>query len=248
MESIKFLSIIVPAYRQEKTIIEDIKSIESALSKLSFDYEIIIVVDGFVDNTYEKAKKLENKNIKVLGYERNYGKGHAVRYGILKGKGDVLGFIDAGMDINPQGIQILLDLMIWNNADIVIGSKLHSDSKINYPEIRKLYAWGYRTLTHLLFGFSVKDTQVGLKFFRRAMVRKVFPKLLIKTFAFDVEILAVAYSLGFSKIYEGPVELKFNKSSSIGMGMPWKIIFLMLWDTFAVFYRLKILNYYRNER
>lgn len=244
MENIKYLSVVVPAFRQEKTIVEDIKNINSILSKLPFNYEIIVVVDGFVDQTYKKAKTLENSHIRVFGYQKNQGKGHAVRYGMLKAKGDIIGFLDAGMDINPQGVPILLNLMTWNNADIVVGSKLHPDSKINYPNTRLLFAWGYRFLTHLLFGFSIRDTQVGIKFFRREVVRKVFPKLLIKNFAFDVEILALSYSLSFSKIYEGPVDLVFNKSSSIGSKIPWKTIFLMLWDTLAVFYRLKILRYY----
>ena len=238
----------MPAYKQEKTIARDINNLSSALSSLPYRFEIIIVVDGYLDATFKNAKKVNRDNVIIFGYKENQGKGHAVRYGMLKAKGDVIGFIDAGMDINAAGISILLDSMIWNDADIVVGSKLHPESKrINYPFFRKVLSWGYRTLTHLLFGFSVMDTQVGLKFFKREVVKKVFPKLLVKTFAFDVEILAVANELGYKKICEGPVELNFNGGSSVTSGNFWKIIFLMLWDTIAVFYRLKILKFYNTR-
>ena len=247
MKKFNLLSIIVPAYKQEKTIVKDMENLSKTLFSLQCEYEILVVVDGFLDQTYEvlENQKSKIKNLKLLGYKKNHGKGYAVKYGMLKAKGDVVGFIDAGMDVQPAGISILLDSMVWKDADIIVGSKLHPESKrVNYPFIRKVLSWGYRILTHMLFGFSIRDTQVGLKFFKREVVKKVFPKLLVKTFAFDVEILALANAFGFKKIYEGPVELKFNGGSSITSGSFWKIIFLMLWDTAAVFYRLKIIHYY----
>lgn len=247
MQNITFLSLIVPVYKQEKTVEKNIKHLEGILSRLSFLYEIIVVVDGFKDKTYKNAKRIKSKKVKVLGYEKNQGKGHAVKYGMLKAKGDVIGFIDGGMDINATGISILLDSMLWNNADIVIGSKLHPESKVDYPFVRRIMSWGYRTLTHFLFGFSVRDTQVGLKFFKRKVVKDVFPKLLVKNFAFDIEMLAVANALGYSKIHEGPVELNFSGNSTITSKNFWRIIFLMLWDTVTVFYRLKIIHYYERS-
>ena len=245
MRNINFLSVVIPAYKQEKTILKDIKDLDDSLKTLPYKYEIIVVVDGFMDTTFKKAKQMGTEHIKVFGYQKNEGKGHAVRYGMLKAKGDVIGFVDAGMDLSPTGISILLDSMIWQDADIIIGSKLHPDSKVDYPYFRRILSWGYRTLTHLLFGFSVRDTQVGMKFFKKELVGKVFPKLLVKAFAFDVEILAVANYMGYKKIIEGPVELNFKGGSSITSGNFWIIVTLMLWDTLAVFYRLKILNYYK---
>src|SRR5216683_2769253 len=97
--SIKLLSIIVPAYKQEKTIIRDILNIKSILEELGYNYEIIIVIDGMIDTTFQKVSQLRSRRIKVMGYEKNQGKGHAVRYGMLHANGDIIGFIDAGMDI-----------------------------------------------------------------------------------------------------------------------------------------------------
>lgn len=244
MDKIRFLSLIIPAYRQEKTIIENLRSLDKALSALPYRYEIIAVVDGFLDRTFEKAKSIKNKKIRVLGYEKNHGKGYAIKLGMLSAKGDVIGFIDAGMDIDSSAISLLLDLMSFHDADIVVGSKLHPESKVNYPLVRKVLSWGYRTLTHFLFGLNIKDTQVGLKFFRKKVVKDIFPRLLVKKFAFDIEVLAVSNSRGFTRIAEGPIKLDFTGVSSITSTSFWKIILHMLWDTFAVFYRLKILHYY----
>lgn len=244
MQGIRRLSLIVPAYKQEKTIIKDIENLSEVLSSLSIDYEIIVVVDGFFDKTYDILKKSGAKNLKLLGYEKNIGKGFAIKYGVEKAKGDIIGFIDAGMDLDPSEISIMLNMMDWNQADIIIGSKLHPESKVNYPTVRKILSWGYRTLTHLLFGFNVRDTQVGLKFFKKKVAKNVFSKIIVKKFAFDIEVLAVAYKLGYTKIYEAPVKLNFTGASTITSKSFWNIIFWMLYDTVAVFYRLKILHYY----
>lgn len=244
MEKIKLLSLVVPAYKQEKTIIKDLRNLNKALSSLPFNHEIIVVIDGYLDKTLENAKTARSKDIRVFGYEKNKGKGFALKYGIREAKGDVIGFIDAGMDLDPSEISIMLDIMDWNNADIVVGSKLHPESKVNYPLPRKILSWGYRTFTRLLFGFKVKDTQVGLKFFKKKVAKDVFSKIIVKKFAFDIEVLAVAYKLGYTKIVEAPIKLNFKGMSSITSTSFWNVIFWMLVDTIAVFYRLKILRFY----
>jgi len=152
--------------------------------------------------------------------------------------------MDSGMDINPNGLSMLLEHFEWYNADIIVGSKLHPASKVNYPFSRVILSWGYRTLVKLFFSISVKDTQVGMKFFKRKVLEDVLPRLLNKTYGFDIEILAVAYSLGHKRIYEAPIELNFNGVGNIRSRHLWKMIFFTLWDTIAVFYRLKILHYY----
>jgi len=252
----RLLSLVLPAYKQEKTIAKDIDNLVNVLATLPLKYELIVVVDGFVDKTYEKAKRLTHKSvissqqsgtIKVIGYEKNQGKGFAIKYGVKEARGDIIGYIDAGMDLDPNEIKFMLDIFDWNKADIVLGSKLHPDSKVTYPLSRKVLSWGYRTIIRILFDFNVKDTQVGIKLYKKVVARRVFPKIIIKRFAFDVEVLAVARSLGYTKIYEAPVKLKF-KPGSINNTNFWKIAILTLIDTLAVFYRLKILNYYDKSK
>lgn len=246
----KLLSIIIPAYKQEKTIKQDILQIIRSLEQVKHPYEIIVVVDGTLDKTIQRVRSLKLPKVKTIGYKNNRGKGHAVRYGMSKAKGDYIFFIDSGMDLNPNAISMLLEHFNWYKADVIVGSKLHPVSIVNYPWQRKILSRGYRLLVKALFGLSIRDTQVGIKMFRREVLEKVLPRLLVKTYAFDIEMLAVAHRLGFKRIYEAPIELEFNNSSSITSKKLWNVIYLMMWDTLAVFYRLKILKYYddSNER
>lgn len=244
----KLVSIIVPCYKQEKTIKADLENILETLSKTRWDYEVIVVVDGILDKTYEVARSIQNKKLRVYGYETNKGKGYAIRYGMARAEGDLVSFIDAGMDINPNGISMLLEHMEWYDADIIVGSKKHPVSKVNYPLIRKIYSWGYHTMVKLLFGLDIKDTQTGLKVFKREVLEKALPRLVIKKFAFDIELLAVSKYLGFKKIYEAPVNvtIDFSKSSFTPLFILDRNIRNMIIDTFAVFYRMFILNYYND--
>ena len=244
---INLISIIIPAYKQEKTIIKMVKSMQEVINSLPYKFEIIVVIDGRVDKTYEKISKYKSSIIKVYQYKQNQGKGYAIKFGGLKAKGDIVGFIDAGMDIDPTGLSMLLNHMIWYDADIIVGSKLHPVSQVNYPFYRKVLSWGYRTFTRILFGFKVRDTQAGIKLYKKKVVNDVFSRLLVKTFAFDVEILALSYALGYKRIYEAPIRLKFMGDSSITSANLWKTMILMMWDTLAIFYRVKIIKYYKKS-
>lgn len=243
----KFLSIIVPAYKQESTIKKDLESIKDTLEAglgADYDYEIICVVDGRLDGTEEEAKKIKSPKIRIYSYEENKGKGYAVRCGMKKAKGDLISFLDAGMDISPKGIMMLMAHMDWYGADIIVGSKKHPVSRVNYPLLRKILSFGYHFGVRILFGLNLGDTQSGIKIFKREVVEKILPRLLVKTYAMDIEMLAVAKYLGFERIYEGPIEVTFNKLTS---AIKWSTSFWMAWDTAAVFYRLKILHYYDDK-
>lgn len=237
------LSVIVPAYKQEKTIEKDLKNIDQVLKQglRDYAYEIICVVDGEVDKTFENAKKVKSDKLKVIGYQHNKGKGYAVRYGIVRSKGDLISFLDAGMDISPKGIMMCMAHMEWYSADIIVGSKRHPVSRVNYPWYRYIFSIGYHLGIKLLFNLPLTDTQSGIKIFKRQVLEKVLPRLLVKRYAMDIEMLAVAKHLGFSRIYEAPIEVTFDQRTS---RINWKTIFRMVWDTLTVFYRLNILHYY----
>ncbi|OGM19034.1 hypothetical protein A2686_04550 [Candidatus Woesebacteria bacterium RIFCSPHIGHO2_01_FULL_38_10] len=247
----RFVTLVIPAYKAEKFIEKNLRSIVSVLDKIRYPYEVICVVDGKVDKTYENAKKYAKKypdKVKVTGYLTNLGKGHAVRFGMAKARGDIVGFIDAGVDINPNGISMLLEHFEWYDADITVGSKRHPASKVEYSWQRRVVSIVYQLMVRFFFGVRVKDTQVGLKFFRREVLEQVLPRVLVKEFAFDIELLSVSHYLGYKKIFEAPVEIKidFSGSTIISKGFA-NTVFKMLWDTAAVFYRLKILHYYDSK-
>ena len=240
----KLVSLIIPAYMQEATIERDLNHVKNVMDQLRYDYQIIVVADGFCDKTYENAKKIRSNKIIVTGYKHNHGKGFAIRYGMVHAKGDIVGFIDSGMDLNPNGLSMLLEHFEWYQADIILGSKWHPVSKVNYPLGRKVLSFGYGFFVKLLFGLRVKDTQLGMKFFKRAVLEKVLSRLLVKQYAIDIEMLAVADRLGFKRIYEAPIELDWGKADSKLSKNLIHSIYIMFIDTLAVFYRLKILRYY----
>lgn len=242
----KLLSVIVPAYRQERTIKNDLFNIISTLKEGlgDYDFEIICVVDGFLDKTFEKAKEIKSPKLKVVGYRKNKGKGYAVRYGMSEARGELISFLDAGMDISPKGIMMLMAHMNWYDADAIVGSKRHPVSRVNYPFLRRILSVGYHLGVKLLFGLRLTDTQSGIKIFNRRVVEKILPRLLVKRYAMDIEMLAVSNYLGFKRIYEAPIEVRFNSTTS---RISWSTIFHMAWDTIAVFYRLRLLGYYDDE-
>jgi glycosyltransferase involved in cell wall biosynthesis len=245
-----FLSVIIPIYKQEKTIKKDLESINETLKQIRYDYEIIAVVDGTsIDKSFKEIKKLKLQKLKVFGYKNNHGKGYAVRYGMAKTKGDYIAFIDSGMEIDPNGISLILEHMEWYKADIIVASKHHPASQVDYPLDRKIISFGAYLISRFLLGIKLHDTQAGLKIFRRPVLNKVLPRLLVKNYAFDLEILSVANRLGFKKIYEAPIKLNYS-FTSLTHATGLKTIYSCFIEAMAVFYRLKILHYYddKNKR
>lgn len=245
-----FISVIVPVYKQASSIRQDIYTIYDTLERIRYNYEIIIVVDGTsIDNSLAELKKLKLKKIKVIGYKNNHGKGYAVRYAMARAKGDYIAFIDAGMEIDPNGLSLIIEQLEWYQADIIVGSKRHPASMVNYPLDRKIISFGAQIISKFLLNINVRDTQAGLKIFKRNVLEKVLPRLLLKNYAFDLELLAVANRLGYTRIYEAPIKLTYDfKSLTHATGL--KIILNCLYDALAVFYRLRIKKYYddKNKR
>ncbi len=239
-----FLSLIVPIYRQEKTIVANLKELKKVLDKIRYDYEIIAIVDGMLDRSFDKVKKAKIKKVKLVGYKTNNGKSYAVRLGMSLAKGDYIMFIDSGMEIDPNGISMLLEHMEWYDADIIVGSKRHLASQVHYPVARKVLSHGYFLFVKLFFGVKVQDTQAGIKVFRKEVLQKVLPRLVEKKFAGDLELLVVAYDQGFTRIYEAPIKLDYTISSITSAATITSILRIAV-DTFAIFYRKNILQYYR---
>ncbi len=244
--SLNTLSVIVPVFNC-KTITRDLKSIQKNVQALNIPYEILCIVDGQVNNndkTKIKAKKAENKYIKVYSYPKNRGKGYAVRYGMARAKGGLIAFIDAGSDLNSRGIGMALEHLKWYDADIVIGSKRHKASKINYPLKRRILSAIVQRATKFFFGLNVSDTQTGLKVFKRKVLEDILPRMVIKRWAFDLEMLSIANRRGFTRIYESPIELVFNDQSNITS----KSILNFAVDYLAILYRMYFLHYYDDRK
>ncbi len=244
-----YISIVMPVYRGEKTITNAIKKVEHVLKGLTSRYEVIVVVDGYsIDTTFQRARSTEKKykgRVRVLGYSKNRGKGYAVRYGFKRAKGNIVGFIDSDMDIDPKAIKTLYLLLQIYKADAIVGSKEHPASIVAYPKDRRVMSSCFQFLTKILFNFEVKDTQAGIKIFRRGVLKSIMPKLRINTWAFDVEILALLRRFGYSRVYEAPIiaNIRSQEKSVLKQGL-YTAIFQLILGTFLVFYRLNISKEY----
>ncbi|OGK24687.1 hypothetical protein A3A46_01485 [Candidatus Roizmanbacteria bacterium RIFCSPLOWO2_01_FULL_37_13] len=238
------LSLVIPVYKQEKTIVKNLRQIKKIIDKIRYPHEIITVVDGITDKSLQKIKNAKISGVKTIGYIKNQGKSYAVRLGMKKAIGDYVMFIDSGMEIDPNAISMLLEHMEWYDADIIVGSKRHPASFVKYSIMRKILSYGYYLLIKFLFGIKIHDTQAGIKIFRKKVLEKVLPRLVEKRFAGDLETLVVASSLGFKRIFEAPIKLDYTLSPLTSSATLRSIIGI-LQDTLAIFYRKNILNYYK---
>jgi glycosyltransferase involved in cell wall biosynthesis len=238
------LSVVVPAYREGKRIHQNITRLLDELNKLDATYEVVIVSDGNTDDTVREARRVRSPRVRVFHYPMNIGKGFAVSLGVDQSVGELVTFIDADMELDPANIAGFIELMRSSNCDAVIGSKRHPDSKVDYPRFRRFQSWAYQLLIWMLFNLNVRDTQTGLKLFRRQVLQDSLPLLAIKRFAFDLELLVVARQLGYRNVCEAPITLNYQFESTVNLGSAWRV----LWDTAAIFYRLRILRYYKRRR
>src|SRR4029077_11935333 len=202
--------------------------------------EVIVVSDGNTDATVREAKRFQSSAVKVFHYPMNVGKGFALSFGVSQSTGSLVTFIDADMELDPANIRGFIDLMRESDCDAVIGSKRHPESKLTYPKFRRFQSVVYQLFVWLLFRLDVRDTQTGLKLFRRQVLEEAVPLLAIKQFAFDLELLVVARLLGYRKFCEAPISLDYKFESTVNLNAAWRV----LWDTAAIFYRLRILGYY----
>jgi len=232
------ISIVMPAYNLKDKILESVNKVCYIVNKIAEDYEVIVVDDGSTDGTYFELLKLNNEKVIPLRNNRNVGKGYAVKRGVLKSTGEYIIILDADMEIKYDSIISYLKAL--KHYDIIIASKRHPKSKYDAPIIRKILSLGFNALVRLLTGVKVSDTQTGLKAFRGHIAKKIMRVILVKRYAFDVEVLAVAGLLNL-KIYEQPVNIKQRKSFSL------KSIFLMFIDLLGITYRLRILKWYQKN-
>lgn len=235
-------SVIIPVYNEEERIKNSLNEIISTFEEFKCRYEIIVIDDGSRDNSYRILESLQAEfpNLIVNRNSKNFGKGRALKKAFKYTTGDLIVWLDADLDLHPFQIKTLYDIMVLSGADIVIGSKMHPNSKVDYPLSRRVLSLGYYFFIRLLFNLPCHDTQTGIKLFKRNVLENVFPRILVKKFAFDLEVLVNAHHLGF-KLVEAPVVLE-NKRDYGRLGA--SSVYSTFLDTMAVWYRMYILKYY----
>jgi dolichol-phosphate mannosyltransferase len=229
-------SILIPAYNEEANIVATIEETAKVLEAFNPSYEIIVIDDGSRDKTQEKVLSVinsGNSKVKIQSYFPNKGKGYALKYGTGFANGNHILFLDADLDLHPSQLIEMYKIMQENNADVVIGSKMHKDSMLNYPFLRKILSSSYYLIIKVLFRLKVKDTQTGIKLFKQEVLKKCISQVLVKRYAFDLELLVIINRKGY-RIFEAPVYVKENREfRRIGVKDAFKVFF----DTLGVFGR-----------
>lgn len=231
------LSLVIPTYKKQREVLDQLERLYGYLSRKNPNFELIFVIDGYVDNTkdilqtYIKENRL--KKASVIGYRQNRGKGYAVRYGMKRASGDIIGFIDADTDIQIRTLGYALKAIKNYSTMAVIPSKLHTDSNVEMTFGRKFLSYGLILLNKMLLKLpkNVDDVGCGVKLFRKELVDRILPKLKVDRFAIDSEILNEIARVGYS-VSVIPFFLNKNRSESTSANI--KQTFGMLKDIFAL--------------
>jgi len=240
------LSIIMPAHNLGPSLVANIRHV-CALFDGELPFEVIVVDDGSTDSTKDELRKAEATipKLRSVFLSQNVGKGGALKRGFDASRGNYVLLLDADLDIPPRHVSGFFSIMEQDRADVVIGSKMHRDSDVgSYPWHRRLVSLAYYLLVKTLVGLPVRDTQTGIKLFKRAALDWAFPRMLVKQFAFDLELLAIVHEKGF-RVAESPIALRSEGTWRMPGSSTVKQV---LTDTLAIFYRLRLLRYYQTIR
>jgi len=232
-------SIIVPAYNEEKRSMRFIPSLLDFVKKMPSS-EVIIVDDGSKDNTKTIINKLIKSKkasfAKIIGYNKNQGKGNAVAFGVKAAKGDKIIFIDADGSIPPHEIPKILKKL--DGYDVVVGDRYSKQSKIKRTFLREIFSLGFNTFVSLMFQYSYRDNLCGFKGFKKNIAKKLFSDLKDKRWVFDVELFYKIKKKGYS-LYFLPIEWHHVGGSRINL-----IKDPFLWTLRLIKLRSQLKNYH----
>jgi dolichyl-phosphate beta-glucosyltransferase len=228
-----YLSIIIPAYNEERRIVKTLSETFDYLDSQKYESEVIVVNDGSSDRTAEKALGFESQargRLRLLQNPGNRGKGYSVRNGMLDAKGEILLFYDADLATPTSEIIKVINPIAEDRYDVVFGSRALDRSLIGIHQsaMREKLGIAFNLIQYLLTGLKFKDTQCGFKGFRRKAAQSIFPLQQIEGFGFDPEILFIAQKQGW-RLLETPVCWNHVKGSKINpIGSSFAMLFEVL--------------------
>jgi dolichyl-phosphate beta-glucosyltransferase len=201
------ISVIIPCYNEEKRLRQSIELLSSLLSKES--HEILIINDGSTDTTSHVIAELEKSvgNVRSVHHGQNYGKGRAVKSGILASRGDHILFLDADASQSTDNIGLMIAAA--RNHDFIIGTRKYgNDPK---PVVRRILSRIWKSIAKRVIR-GIHDTQCGFKCFSREKALLLAKYQRTSRWAFDVEYIAIALENGWD-IYQLPINWKHSGGS-----------------------------------
>lgn len=213
------LSIVVPAFNEERRLPPTLVDMIDYLDGHDRSYEILVVDDGSSDRTSDVVVKFERirPQVHLIRVPRNYGKGHAVRTGVLNAHGKRILFADADGSAPIEELE-RLEACYAQGAEVVIGSRalFSPDTKVNARWYRKYLGRAFNFCVNVLVLPNIADTQCGFKLFSARAARYLFERQQSDGFSFDVEILYIARLAGLS-IAEVPINWNNVPGSKVNL-------------------------------
>ena len=218
------VSIVVPCYNEENRIKPFLTSLIQFSKANLKNYEIIFINDGSKDKTLDVLKEF-SKDIKLISYEKNKGKGGAVREGILSSMGEKVLFIDADGSIQPDEIPKMLEKL--DNYDVVVGDRASKDSDVNAIALRNITGKLFNFYVNVLFGYKTWDNLCGFKGFKKEIAKDLFTDLIDYGWIFDVELFYKIHKKNYT-LYKLPIKWVHKGDSKIKLLDPFKMFFQLI--------------------
>jgi glycosyltransferase involved in cell wall biosynthesis len=222
------LTIVLPCYQEADRLPTALERYLAHFSAVERGVELLVVDDGSSDQTLAVAEAVaaRDQRVRVLPCPTHRGKGFAVRTGMLEGRGDRLVFTDADASYGPDQVERVLQAL--DGAAVAIGRR--GDLETSGPLLRRLASRVFNRAMRMLLGLPFRDTQCGLKGFRREAARELFGRTKVDGFAFDAEVLFLARRLGLA-VAEVPVSPEVRDGSKVRLAVD---ALRMLRDTWRV--------------
>lgn len=210
------ISVIIPMYNESRIIADTAKKLFVYMSENFEDYEVIFSDDGSSDGSADIVNDLGLVGVRAVRYDKNRGKGCAVRQGMLAATGDIRIFTDADLAYGVNVIGEAVNMMQNDaDADMLIGSRnISKNGYDGYTLLRKVMSKTYIRLLCVMGGFRLSDSQCGFKAFSKDSAIAVFSESKVDGFAFDFEVILRALSYN-KKIIEMPVKIINHRESSV---------------------------------
>ncbi|HVX19749.1 MAG TPA: glycosyltransferase [Acidimicrobiales bacterium] len=226
------VTMVVPYYNPGPRVRDTVDRLAATLGRRGGTFEIIAVSDGSTDGSEHCLAGSVARSVRL---PRNQGKGQALRVGFSMSRGRLVGFIDADGDLPAEQVAAFV-AAAEAGADVVIGSKRHPGSELAFPLLRRFYSRAWQQLVRMLFQLKARDTQTGVKLFRRQVLADILPLAGETGFALDLELLVLADRLGYRGLVELPVHIVERQVSTVSA----RSAVRMLADLFGIFLRLQL--------
>jgi len=225
------LSLVVPAYNEEKNIVSVVNHMTTFLDIHFNNYELIVVDDGSQDQTVQVLQTIDHTRLVIHPLGTNQGKGQAIKEGMALARGKYCFFTDADLPYPLSSLTDAIKEFKNHQCDLVIGSRHHDqDHEKDYPLLRKIMSKVFSLYTGLILNLGITDTQCGFKGFTHQAKETIFPLVTIKGFGFDVEMLFIAKNRNYV-IKTIPVNMTYTEDSKVNVI---KDSLKMFWDTLRV--------------